>query len=100
VKYDASIPYISESKHEWYNKGMALFIRQDDNRSELQQRLAAELQERAKKRAEVDVTPPDGVTDSQYVKDYKQTTSLAWVWVVIVIAAIAAMVFLIVSAGK
>jgi hypothetical protein len=76
---------------------MALFIKQNEDRSKLQERLAAELQERAKKRAEHDVTLPDGVEDSQYVKGTKTTTSLAWVWVVIVIAAVAALIFVAVS---
>lgn len=65
---------------------MALFIRQNDNRSKLQERLAAELQEKAKARAKTEA--PDGVTDSNYLKDTKTTTSLAWVWVVIVIFAV------------
>ena len=33
---------------------MALFLRQDDDRSELQQRLSAELQEKARKKAEIE----------------------------------------------
>lgn len=74
---------------------MALFIKQNEDRSKLQERLAAELQEKAKKRAEQDLTPPDGVEDSQYIKGTKTTTSLAWVWVVIVIAAVAALVFVV-----
>lgn len=76
---------------------MALFIRQNEDRSKLQERLAAELQERAKKRAEHDAGLPDGVEDSQYIKGTKTTTSLAWVWVLIAIAAVAVMVFIIVS---
>jgi hypothetical protein len=61
---------------------MALFIKQNDNRSQLQERLAAELQERAKlKAAKSDL--PDGVTDSQYLKDTKETTSLMWLWILI-----------------
>jgi thiaminase len=65
---------------------MALFIRQNDDRSKLQERLAAELQERAKQRAANDAGP-DMVDDTEYMKDTKQTTSLAWVWIVISIAA-------------
>lgn len=69
---------------------MGLFIRQDSNRTELQERLAAELQEKAKRRQELDdKNMPDGVTDSNYLKDTKKTTSLAWVWVLIIIAVIA-----------
>ncbi len=62
---------------------MALFIRQDDNRSKLQERLATELREKAKARAETDRV--DGVDDSQYLEGTKPTTSLAWIWIAIVI---------------
>lgn len=75
---------------------MALFIRQNDNRSKLQERLAAELQEKARVRAQESAGRPDGVDDSQYLEGTKQTTSLAWVWVTVVIFALVATVFLIV----
>ena len=75
---------------------MALFVRQDENRSELQQRLATELQDRARKKAE-EADLPDGVTDSQYIKGTKQTTSLAGIWLVVLGLAIAAVIFLIIK---
>ena len=61
---------------------MALFIRQDDERSELQKQVAAELQRKARDNA-LKADRPDGVKDSQYIKGTKNTTSLAWVWIVI-----------------
>jgi len=76
---------------------MALFIRQNEDRSKLQERLAAELREKAKARSQVDTTPPDGVTDMSYLKDTKTTTSLAWIWIVIVLFALAALVTYIVG---
>jgi hypothetical protein len=63
---------------------MALFVQQNDNRSKLQERVAAELQDKLKKRAELDKKLPDGVEDSAYLKGTKQTTSLAWVWIAII----------------
>lgn len=72
---------------------MALFIRQNDDRTELQQRLATELQERAKKRATA-AELPDGVDDSQYIKGTRQTTNLAWVWILIVVLAIGGLIWL------
>lgn len=75
---------------------MALFVRQDENRSELQQRLATELQDRARKKAE-EAELPDGVTDSQYIKGTKESSSLLWVWIVIGVLFIAAMIILIVK---
>lgn len=72
---------------------MALFIKQNDNRSQLQERLAVELQERAKqKAAKADL--PDGVTDSQFIKGTKQTTSLAWLWILLILIAIGVTVWL------
>lgn len=78
---------------------MALFIRQNDNRSQLQERLAAELQERAKKNAQKNDLP-DGVTDSQFIKGTKQTTSLAWVWTILAILLVAVVVWLTISSTK
>jgi len=61
---------------------MALFIRQDEERSQLQKNLAAELQRRSKENSKM-TQAPDGVEDSQYVKGTKSTTSLAWVWIIV-----------------
>lgn len=72
---------------------MALFIRQNDNRSQLQERLAAELQEKAKQKA-AHTDLPDGVTDSEYMKDTKQTTNLTWLWIIIAIIAVGVVVLL------
>ncbi|HMI08942.1 MAG TPA: hypothetical protein VK497_00910 [Candidatus Saccharimonadales bacterium] len=74
---------------------MALFVNQNSNRTKLQERLAAELTEKAKQKAKMEaVDRPDGVSDSNYLKDTKTTTSLAWVWIVIVIIVVGLMVWL------
>ena len=73
---------------------MGLIVNQQDNRSELQKKVAAELAEKAKKKHEATHDLPDGVEDSAYMEGTKQTTSLAWVWLLIVIAAIVAFVWL------
>jgi len=75
---------------------MALFIRQNEERSKLQERLAAELQERAKQKAAL-AERPDGVDDSRYIEGTKKTTSLAWVWGVIILAALIAMIWLTIA---
>jgi len=74
---------------------MGLYLQQKNERSELQQRIAAELNEKAKKKANVDTTKPDGVTDSAYLEKTKITTSLAWVWVLIAVAAIGILIWLV-----
>lgn len=75
---------------------MGLYLRQQETRSELQNKLAAELQERAKQKPQP-FDKPDGVTDSAYLKGTKETTSLAWVWVLIALAIIGLVIWLIVS---
>ena len=78
---------------------MALFVNQKDDRSELQKRIAAELQEKAKKKALGVADRPDCVKDSQYLKDTKTTTSLAWVWVLIGIATVGVTIYLILQSS-
>jgi len=79
---------------------MALFVRQDENRSELQQRLATELQDRARKKAE-EADLPDGVTDSQFIKNTSQHSgTLIAVWIAVGVLIIAAAVFLIVQSSN
>ncbi len=72
---------------------MALLQKQNDTRTELQKRIAADLQAKARRPKPGDL--PDGVDDSQYIKGTKQTTSLAGVWIVIVIAAVAVLIWLV-----
>lgn len=75
---------------------MALFVNQNSNRTKLQEQIAAELQAKAKKRAEIDTTPPDGVEDTAYLNGTKKTTTLAWVWALIVLFAVGVVIFLII----
>jgi hypothetical protein len=74
---------------------MALFIQKNDERSELQQRLAAELQAKARAKAKIENDRVDGVKDSAYLQGTKQTTSLAWLWILVVAAIIGAAIFII-----
>lgn len=76
-----------------YNRDMALFVNQNDKRSQLQERVAAELRAKAAERAKIENESPDGVTDQNYTKDMKTTTSLAGVWVAIGVFIVAAIIF-------
>lgn len=75
---------------------MSLFMKQNENRTELQKRIAAELQERAKQKS-LETERPDGVDDSAYLRGTKETTSLAWAWVLIGIAIIAIVVWVVLA---
>ena len=71
-------------------------LRQQETRTELQQKLAAELQERAKQKAKT-FDQPDGVTDSAYIKQTKETSPFAWVWMLLILFGVGAVVWLIVA---
>ncbi len=76
---------------------MALFVNQESNRSKLQERLAAELSEKSRKRAAAgDVDRPDGVDDSAYMEGTKKTSSLMWLWIVIGLSVVVAMIWLVI----
>ena len=71
-------------------------MQQNENRSELQQRLDAELRAKAAAKAKQDggeaggaYDRPDGVEDAAYMKGTKATTTLAPVWAIIGVAAVA-----------
>ena len=75
---------------------MALFLQQDENRTELQKRLSAELDARAKKKALLDnkAKLPDGVKDSEYLKGTRRTTPLAGAWILILLAIVVLLIVL------
>jgi hypothetical protein len=79
---------------------MALFIQQNDNRSKLQERLETELRAKAKARADIDTTLPDGVDDSNYLKGTKKTTTLAWVWIAIILLAVFGLIFFLITSNS
>ena len=66
---------------------MGLFVNQQDQRSELQERIAAELREKAKASSLQEKATMDGVDDIRYLEGTKQTTTLEWVWILIAIMA-------------
>lgn len=73
---------------------MALFVQQNDEKSELQQRIVSDLQGRAKKQG-LSGDSPDGVEDTEYIKDTETTTNLIWLWLLIIILAIGAIIYFI-----
>lgn len=83
-----------------YNNCMGIIVNQQDNRSELQKRIAAELTDKAKKKKTNEAELPDGVEDSRYIENTKTTTSLAWVWAVIVLVAVVALVVYFIASGN
>ena len=79
---------------EWYSRNMGLYVKQSDTRSQLQEKLAQELQDRAREKVK-EAELPDGVDDSAYIEGTKVTTSLAWVWAIVAVAFIGVIIWLI-----
>lgn len=65
---------------------MALFIRQNEDKSKLQERLNAQLQERHK--TQQFENKPETVEDSNYMKDMSSASSLSWLWVLLGVGAV------------
>jgi hypothetical protein len=85
---------------------MGRYIEQTESRSELQQRIAADLRAKAAAKAKQEggeaapSNSPDGVEDSAYIKGTKATTTLAPVWLLIFLAIIGAFIYFIFLASK
>jgi hypothetical protein len=85
---------------------MGRYIQQSESRSELQQRIAADLRAKAAAKAkqeggEGDIAgSPDGVEDSAYIKGTKATTTLAPIWLLIFVAIIGLFIYFIFLASK
>lgn len=86
---------------------MGRYLEQTESRSELQQRIAADLRAKAAARAKQEgkdagyFDAPDGIEDSAYIQNTKRTTTLSWAWVLIFFMAVAMFgyfVYLVVTA--
>ncbi len=65
----------------------------NDENSRLNDRIAADLRERAKETERGN--DPDFVEDSEYTKDYKKSGKYTWIWVVLVVLAIISIVAIV-----
>ena len=76
---------------------MALLQKQQEDRSELQKRIGTELQEKLRKRAELEPNAPDGVADSVYMENKKESTPLMWLWLTLLAGFILFSLWIIIS---
>lgn len=80
---------------------MGIIVNQQDNRTELQKKIAAELTDKAKKKKAREDDLPDGVEDSAYVEGTQHTGKFAWLWVVLVVViVIAAIVYFVIASNQ
>lgn len=76
---------------------MGLYVRKDQQRSKLQERIAADLQQKAKAKQQIDTPPPmDGVEDSNYMTGTKTSSSLLGVWLLLLAIVVGGVVLFIV----
>ncbi|MDR0955562.1 MAG: hypothetical protein LBM73_00370 [Candidatus Nomurabacteria bacterium] len=86
---------------------MGLFVTDDNDRSELQRKLTAELREKAERAnggladyIEPDqVDLPDGVEDSRYAEEFqsKPVSGTTWAWIGMGVGALAIIIWAIVA---
>lgn len=81
---------------------MGRYLEQTEGRSELQQRIAADLRAKAAAKAKQEgdadtsyYTAPDGVEDAEYMRGTKATTTLAPAWAVLFFAAVGVFIYFI-----
>ncbi len=86
---------------------MGRYLEQTEARSELRQRIAADLRAKAAAKAKQEgangagyYDAPDGVDDSQYIKGTKATTTLAPVWLLLFLIALAIFIFFVIIANQ
>lgn len=77
---------------------MAMILnKKEDTNDELSRRITADLREKAQKSAEIGNASPDFTEDSEYVKDFQKTGRFAWVWAVLIVAALIISILVIVG---
>jgi len=63
--------------------------------SKLNERISADLRAKASQN-ELMSDDPDGVEDSDYVKDLKKTSKHGWIWIVLIVLAAASLTMMII----
>lgn len=86
---------------------MGRYIQQNESRSELQQRIDAELRAKAAAKAKQDDgegagprNNPDGVEDAAYLKGTKVTTTLAPAWFIIFVMVLGIFAFFVYQVNR
>ena len=64
---------------------MGLYLNQQNSRTKLQERIAAELRAKAAQVQDVSGDAPDGVEDSAYLERSNRGTSISRIWVLVII---------------
>lgn len=65
----------------------------DEQDSELNRRIAAELRQRTQENSKLGADP-DLAEDSEYVEQFKKTSKFGWVWIVLIALALLSLIFI------
>ena len=71
---------------------MGIMVTKDDENSELDRKISADLRARAQSERRHD---PDYVEDAAYMKDTKKTGKFTWVWILLVVLAVIALICIV-----
>jgi hypothetical protein len=83
---------------------MGIVFTDNSHKSELQERITAELREKQKRAGSDEgngTAPPDyaksidGVDDSRFAEDFRKTGHATWVWIVVGFVMVAGLIFLL-----
>ncbi len=78
---------------------MAIIFNNLEEKSDLQRRISSELREKIEKKSNEPkdlVGPEYDIENSEYTKNMKQTSSLAWAWALIAVAFIGIIIAVII----
>lgn len=80
---------------------MGLYVRQDEQRSKLQEKIAADLRAKAAERAKADIDGPeyDGEKDASIIESTHTASPLLGVWIALGVATVGVVVYLIVRSS-
>lgn len=67
--------------------------KETERNTELNDRIAADLRNRARESSQI--SDPDLIEDSDYVKNMQQTRRFGWIWIVLIAGAIISLILII-----
>ena len=69
-----------------------MMTKEDDKNVDLTRRIDADLREKIDTTSRSAAEDPDFTEDIEYVKDFKKTGKFAWIWVLVGIVAVVALI--------
>lgn len=80
---------------------MGLYVRQDEQRTKLQEKIAADLRAKAAEKAKSEIEGPkyDGAEDAGIVQDTHASSPLLGVWLAIGVVTVGVVIYLIVRSS-